>query len=218
MEEEGEILLLTCSRSESGVTVTLSDGEVLELAAESLPPAMPAAGERVSPAVLAELREAAARKEIARRVFRMLDRRLRTRADMRRKLIAAGYAAGPIDSVLDRFATEGLVSDRRFAEAWCRDTLMARPVGRRYLESRLIAKGVAPQTAREVAAAELDVETERELAHAAAARWWRRRSAGGEVGFEQIAKAARYLAGRGFPPALAREAAGAEAPQGGERR
>ena len=211
MCREDEILLLTCRRTDRSVTVSLSNGEILELAAGSLPAAMPAAGEPVSPAVLDLLRDASARKEIARLVFRMLDRRLRTKADMRRRLAEKGFAGGPIDQVLDRFAEEGLVSDRRFAEAWCRDTLRSRPVGRRYLESRLIGKGIDSELAREVAADILDPAAEIELAHAAARRWWRRRGGGG-VGFAEIAKASRYLAGRGFPLAVARKAAGAEAP------
>ena len=142
MTGDEEVRLLTCLPAENGVVVTLSDGSVLEVAEVSLPDGMPAAGELVSPAVLLELREAAARKEIARRVFRMIDRRMHTRADLRRKLNRAGYDRGPIDRVLDGFVEQGLVSDRAYAEAWCRDTLADRPVGGRYMVAKLAAKGV----------------------------------------------------------------------------
>ncbi len=158
------------------------------------------------------LRAGAARKEIARRVFRLLDRRLYTRAGLRAKLRDAGFASEPVDAVLDRFAAEGLVSDRHYAEAYCRDTLRQRPVGRRYLVSRLRGRGVDGALARDVAAAVLP--DERPVADAAARRWWARR--GGPTDASAVAAAVRYLIGRGFPAGAANAAARAAAPPRGD--
>jgi SOS response regulatory protein OraA/RecX len=60
------------------------------------------------------------------------------------------------------------------------------------------------------AAAELSVDDEAQAAHAAAARRWRRER---ELDARAEARVARFLASRGFPPRLCREAARAAKPQ-----
>ncbi len=192
--------LVSVDKIGNGVRLSLSDGEILELAAESLPPALPAQGEVLSPALLEDLREAAARKNIARRVFKLLDRRLRTSRMMRRKLLEEGYSAEAVDAVLDRFEAEGIHSDRHFAEAWCRDTLRARPVGRRYLENKLRQQGVNADLAAAVVGEQLDPEDELGRCRAAAVKWWRRQR--GLADTRTLARGVRYLLGRGFSPAL----------------
>lgn len=203
--------LVSVEETGRDVRLVLSDGTTLELAAESLPPALPAPGEALPSDVLAELREAAERKRVARRVFALLDRRLQTRRRLQRKLLDEGYAAGPVDTVLDRFEAEGIHSDRRFAEAWCRDTLRARPVGRRYLEAKLREQGVDAGLAADTAAASLTPEAERRAGHAAALKWWRRQR--GAVDVKALSRGQRYLMGRGFPAAVAAEAVRTAAPQ-----
>ncbi len=201
MTAAGGPTLLSVAETASGVRVTFSDGEILELAAESLPPAFPTPGETVSAELLVRLREAAERKSIARRLFTLLGRRLQTRSALRRKLLDEGFAAGPLDEVLDRFAAEGVHSDRLFAEAWCRDTVRLRPVGRRYLESKLRERGVAADLAATVAREIVSDEDERRQCRAAALKWWRRQR--GAADLRALSRGQRYLLGRGFPVALA---------------
>lgn len=208
-----EIRLISVDGADGDVRVALSDGETLELAAGSLPPALPEAGEVVPPGVLEALRDAAVRKRIARRVFRMLDRRLYPRVALRRKLLEAGFPPEPIETVLDRFAAEGLHSDRRYAEAWCRDALASRPVGRRYLVAKLAEKGIDRGLAAAVATELLPPAREAELARAAARAWWRRQR--GERDPRTLARGRRFLAGRGFPPAIAGDAVRDAAPGAG---
>ncbi|MBK7703481.1 MAG: RecX family transcriptional regulator [bacterium] len=205
-----DIRLLSLERGESEARLALSDGTVLELASASLPPDLPACGDVVPPALLAALHEAALRKRIARRLFRELDRRLRTRADLRVRLLAADFPPGPVDEVLDRFAETGIHSDRRFAEAWCRDALRAKPVGRRLLADRLARSGVPSDLARTVAAEQLPADDEAELARTAARSWWRRQR--GEADARALARGQRFLIGRGFPPGTAGDAVRATAP------
>jgi len=209
-DAEAGIRLLSLDRGDSEARLGLSDGSVLEVAASSLPPDLPACGEVLPPPLLDALREAAVRKQIARRLFRELDRRLRTRADLRARLLAAGFPPGPVDEVLDRFAETGVHSDRRFAEAWCRDALRARPVGRRLLADRLARSGVPPDLADAVAAEQLPAGDEPELARRAARAWWRRQR--GEVDARALARGQRFLIGRGFPPGTAGDAVRATAP------
>lgn len=214
MDGTGDKRLVSCDEIEGGVRVVLDDGETLELAADSLPPALPVPGEVVVAEILAELRDAAWRKRAARRIFRMLDRRLSTRRSIERKLAEKGYPSGPVRDVLDRFEAAGLHSDRRYAEAWCRDTLLSRPVGRRFLVDRLCGKGVARGVAEAVAAEVLDAETEWENALKAAHTWWRKQSGGADL--RNLSRGQRFLAGRGFPPAVSGRAVREAAPAQGE--
>jgi len=202
--------LISVDEIEHGVRLNLSDGETLELAAESLPPALPVAGEVVPPALLDDLREAAARKRIARRLFTLLGRRLHTRRTLSRKLREEGYPATAIDAVLERFAAEGIHSDRRFAEAWCRDTLRARPVGRRYLENKLRQQGVDADLAALVVGEQVDPEDDRQRCRQAAAKWWRRQR--GAADLRALSRGQRFLRGRGFSPALSNQVIRATAP------
>jgi regulatory protein len=186
------------------VTIRLDDGEVLEVAPDAVPPDMPAVGGSVSSPLLASLRAAAARKLVARRLFALLDRRLLSRAQLRRKLLDADHPPEAVDAVLDQAAAAGLHADRDVAAAYCRDTLRAKAVGARWLEGKLRDRGIDGQLAREVVREYLDPDTERQLAEAAAARRWRR-----ERGRDRLALARvqRFLGSRGFSAALCRSAA-----------
>jgi len=200
--DAGESLaLLAVDEIEGGVRVTLSDGEILELAADSLPPALPAPGEVLPPPTLALLRDAAARKRIARRLFALLARRLQPRRALRRKLLEEGFHADVLETVLDRFTEEGVHSDRLYAEAWCRDTVRLRPVGRRYLEGKLRERGVASDLAAAVARETLPDADEQRLCRAAARKWWRRQP--GAADRRALSRGERYLMGRGFPISVA---------------
>jgi len=225
---EPEPLLLDCSRGEGVVTLTLSGGERLELAPDALPADLPAAGQPIGSDLLARLRLAAQRKAIARRVFALLDRRLWTEARLRARLAADGFEPDAVAAVLAQFAAEGLVSDRRYADAYCRDTLARKTVGRLWLLARLEAQGVPAGVAAEAVGAALPAERERASAEAAARERWGRAGSGGsgprgrETGglrgrgagpAAARARVARFLVSRGFAPALARLAAAATAPR-----
>lgn len=205
MDAASATTLVSLEGDDRNVRVVLSDGSELELAAESLPPALPVPGEALSPAVEAALRRAAARKTAAKLMFQLLDRRLRTRRDLQRKLEERGCDAEAASEVLDRFEAQGLHSDRHFAEAWCRDTVRGKAVGRRFLEAKLREKGVAGPLAAAVAAETLSEEEEQEAARRAAAAWWRR-GRGAPDDPRTLAKGVRFLVGRGFPPGTAQAA------------
>lgn len=204
--------ILAAVEFEPGAAILrLDDGETLEIAPDALPPGLPAVGGSLTEPQLAALRAAAARKQVARRLLAMLDRRLDSRARLRDKLCAQGFAAAAVDDVLDQAAAQGLHSDRLVAAAYCRDTLRGRAVGRRWLQARLGALGVPADLAAAVAAQELPPERERELAAAAAAARWRRER-GRDL--RALARVQRFLASRGFAPQLAAEAARRQQPGG----
>jgi regulatory protein len=144
------------------------------------------------------------RQQAAKRFFELLDRRLLPLARIREKLLAEGLPAEVIESVLAEAVAKGIHSDLQFARAWCRETLRRQPSGRRYLESNLRQKGIEAAVAAAAAAAELSPDDEAAAAHDAAAKRWRRER---ETDARAEARVARFLASRGFPPRLCREAA-----------
>nr|MEE4267323.1 regulatory protein RecX [Candidatus Krumholzibacteria bacterium] len=208
-------VLADVRREQGTVFLTLDSGEVFELAPASVPAELPGIGESISSPLLAVIRLAAERKLAARALFSLLDRRLYPVARLREKMVAKGYSEEAVEGVIDQMQQQGLFSDRHFAEAYCRDCLRGKAVGRRYLQQKLREKKVAPEVAQSVPAEILDQETERELAvQAAQARWKReRRSPRGQDLRKAEARVTRYLLGRGFPTGVAMNAARGEKPE-----
>jgi SOS response regulatory protein OraA/RecX len=187
------------------VFLALDDGITLEVVPEAVPESLPEPGEMITPELLADLRLAAERKLIARWVFTVLDRRLQPVARIRDKAAEKGYSRAGVDAVLEQMAASGLYSDRNFAEAYCRDCLASRAVGRRYLVSKLREKKVPALLAAQVAKEILDPETEEDLAEGAATVKWKRIKESGDR--KVLAKVVRFLQGRGFDAGTANRAA-----------
>ena len=200
-----EARLLDVRNQENSVILILDDGSSLELAAESVPPGLPETGEMVSAELLTELRFGAERKKVARMIFRMLDRRLHPVARIREKATEKGYSAAAVDAVLEQMAARGLYSDRKYAEAYCRDCLASRAVGRRYLIDKLRGKRVPSAVAVAVAGEVLDSDTEARLAARAAVTRWKRIRDPGDI--KSLAKVVRFLQSRGFDAGTANRVA-----------
>ena len=66
---DGLRLLMDSRQERDTVFLILDDGETLELAVSSVPKDMPEIGGSISSPLLAELRLAAQRKKVARRIF-----------------------------------------------------------------------------------------------------------------------------------------------------
>ncbi len=202
--EPGRQRTLVRVREEPGaVILELDGGETLTIAPDAVPAGLPGPGGSLSSPLVASLHEAAARKQAARRLLELLDRRRWTTARLRRKLLEEDLPPPAVDAVLARAEAQGLHSDRQYAEAFCRDTLRRKAVGRAWLESRLREKGVDAGLAADCAAMALPSAAEEELAVAAATARWRR-----ERGRDRRteARVLRFLASRGFAPGLCRDA------------
>ncbi len=206
VEEPVELIAV---REDSGAFIlVLSTGEELEVATTSMPADLPELGVALAPRMLTQLREAAERKIIARRLFSLLDRRQQPRAKLIAKLEEKGHDPDAVAGVLDRMQEQGIHSDRAYAEAWCRDCLLQRAVGRRYLVDKLRIQRVDVEIARAAADAVLDSVREQQLAFEAAARRWRRTRlpsdpADHDGRRKAEAKVIRFLQGRGFSTGLA---------------
>ena len=208
----GEARLVHVREESGSVFLALDDGSTLELAPESVPTGLPPAGEIIPPALLADIWLAAERKQVARLVFALLDRRLLPVAGIRDKAVEKGYSKEAVEAVLEQLASRGLYSDRHFAEAYCRDCLASRAVGRRYLVDKLRSKRVPAALAAEVASEILDADTEEALAERAAATRWKRMKVTGNL--KALATVVRFLLGRGFDPGVSNRVARKTEPPG----
>lgn len=132
------------------------------------------------------------------RALRLLARREYSRADLERKLDLAGYAAGDIAALLDRFEERGWLSDRRFAESWVADHRAKS--GSVKLACELRQHGVADAIIEAVLDGARDSELER------AQRVWRKKFAAPPADAAERARQIRFLQGRGFPLDIVRRA------------
>lgn len=131
------------------------------------------------------------------RALGLLARREHSRRELRRKLAIGGHDETEVDAALDRLSGSGLQSDERFAEVLVRSR---------------IAQGHGPlRILAELRLHGLD-DTQADLALDAAEPDWpalaldlcRRRFRGPAADQAERARRARFLAGRGFPPAITR--------------
>ncbi len=210
----GSARLLAVRREGETVRLEIAGGTVYELAASSVPPDLPLPGGELSAEQHRAVALAAERKRAARRLFSLLDRKLQPVARLRSRLLDEGYLPEAVTFVIDAMHEQGVHSDQRFADAWCRDYLLSRAVGRRYLENKLRATGISADLARQASLDALDTRTEDELAMRAAVSAWRR-VRGNEQ--KDLAKVVRSLVSRGFPPALASRVARQARPAPGPR-
>ncbi|WP_338113786.1 regulatory protein RecX [Paenibacillus aquistagni] len=135
--------------------------------------------------------------------LKYLQRKPRTRVELFRYLSQKGYEAEIIENVLDQLEQEWLVNDASYAEAWLSQRVFRHHKGRRLVQQELKQKGV--HAAHIVKALEgLDPEEELESAIAAARKKWRQTS--GEH-YLRKQKVAAFLARRGYPNGIARQAA-----------
>jgi regulatory protein len=106
------------------------------------------------------LEAAAGALEAEKRACSLLARAEQHRAGLERKLAARDVSRWCARVVLDRLEAEGLLSDRRFAEAWIRQRMRGRAEGPRSLAAALSARGVDANAVR-MAIAEILEESAR---------------------------------------------------------
>lgn len=129
--------------------------------------------------------------------------RPRTRRELERRLLAAGFDRMEVDDVLARLERVGLVDDRAFAEQFAEHQLSNRLAGRRAVTGGLLAKGVSPEIVAGLAGDDGADEDERaeELATMKAVRM------SGVEPARAFARLTSLLLRRGYAPDVARRAA-----------
>ncbi len=73
---------------------------------------------------------------------RFLEARARSVAEVRRRLVGAGYRADLVDGAIARLLELGVLDDDAFARAWIESRDRARPRGERAMRQELALKGV----------------------------------------------------------------------------
>jgi regulatory protein len=127
------------------------------------------------------------------RALALLARREHTRAELARKLQAAGFDAGDVQPLLDEFEAKNWLSDRRFAESWVADHRAKS--GRVKLAYELRQHGVPDAVIDEVLGGEEDGELERARAV------WQKKFGTPPANAAERARQMRFLQSRGFAPA-----------------
>jgi regulatory protein len=83
---------------------------------------------------------------------RLLEARARSVAEVRRRLVGAGYQRVLVEGVVARLVELGMLDDEAFARAWVASRDRARPRGERALRDELRVKGIAPELIAQVLA------------------------------------------------------------------
>ncbi len=131
------------------------------------------------------------------RAIALLARREHTRAELARKLQAAGFDASGVQPLLDELEAKNWLSDRRFAESWVADHRAKS--GRVKLAYELRQHGVPDAVIDEVLGSEEDGELER--AHAV----WQKKFGTPPTNAAEKMKQMRFLQGRGFASDVIRQ-------------
>lgn len=141
------------------------------------------------------------RRDMHDRALGLLAVRQRSRVELHRRLLAAGFGADEVEAELDRLHAVGLVDDVAFAEALAGHAAGTRGESRRAIARRLTAAGVPPDVADQVLSRFVpDDEGERALA-LAASRVNRLKGLPPDKAFSRLSG---LLARRGYAPDVAR--------------
>jgi len=143
------------------------------------------------------------RKDIHERALGLLAVRQRTRRELERRLVHAGFDRGEVDAELQRLEVVGLVDDQAFAAAVVESRIGRRGESRRAVAGRLAAAGV-DRSAVELALEDAPGDDDSVAERVAAERAGRLRGLDPQVAYQRLSG---FLARRGFAPDVARHAA-----------
>ena len=146
-----------------------------------------------------------------RRALDLLARREHSRAELVRKLVRSGHERPEAERTVEALASQGLVSDARFAEAFIRSHV-ERGSGPLRIRRDLEARGIEAPAVERL----LDPDGEAWESRARAART-KRFGEARPAGAREAARQARFLAGRGFTRRQVRRALEGCEPAEGER-
>jgi regulatory protein len=154
------------------------------------------AGAEIDAETLLQIEQAAMRHEARTVAWRLLQRRLRSRAEVERALRRRNIPPDAVIAVVTELRRDGWIDDARFARSWVQDRLALRPCGPRRLRAELRARGVSTDLAEEAITTLLPRAIEDDVAmNQARARLARLRRVPPEVARRRLAS---WLQRRGF--------------------
>jgi regulatory protein len=142
-------------------------------------------------------------KDCHERALGLLAVRQRSRRELERRLLRAGFEAEEVGDELERLERVGLIDDEAFARALAEHAVGRRKEARRVVAGRLAAAGVAPDTAAGVLEA-IAIDEETQANELALERASRLAGLPAEKAFERLAG---LLMRRGYASEVARRSA-----------
>ncbi len=130
--------------------------------------------------------------------MRLLAVRQRSVFELRGRLLDKGFEKAAVDAVVEKLLAAGYLNDEAFARALAASRAANKAWGPARIASDLAKRGISRETVKE--AVSFACPAEDELAKAAFERWKKRNK--GETGREEMKKAFRHLAARGFSPSV----------------
>lgn len=82
--------------------------------------------------------------------FRLLSFRMRSKEEMRGRLIKKGYAGTEINEVLEKLERLNYLNDTEFARLWVKNRVESKPSGSALMRRELKQKGIAPDIIKDV--------------------------------------------------------------------
>ena len=143
------------------------------------------------------------RKDVHERALGLLAVRQRSRRELERRLVQAGFEAQEVDEELDRLERVGLIDDEAFARAVVESRTGSRGESSRVVSMHLTRAGVSPELAR-AALGETVEDDEARATRLAATKARRLAGLDPNVAFQRLYG---FLARRGYAPDVARGAA-----------
>ena len=146
----------------------------------------------------------AKRRGVHERALGLLAVRQRSRTELQRRLVGAGFGADEVAAELRRLEDVGLIDDLAFARAVVEHSVVRRREGRRAVARRLATAGVSPALTDQVlgdVAAEDDDDRALSLAGSRIGRL------SGLPPDRAFSRLAGFLVRRGYAPEVARRAA-----------
>ncbi len=161
------------------VRIHLDRGDPFEVFLEALERSRLGVGDSLPPNHRHHLLNEDADIQVREAALSLLSWRARTRAELRRRLLAKGFRPARVDACLERLRKKGFLDDSAVSAAFVRDRLRHRPRGRARLSAELRGKGVDPAVAQRVVERVLSEEglTDAALARRVAAGWLARQGA-----------------------------------------
>jgi len=144
------------------------------------------------------------RRDVHERALGLLAVRQRSRAELQRRLLGAGFGAQEVAAELSRLEQVGLIDDRAFARAVVEHAVRSRGEGRRAVARRLFAAGVDRTIADQVVGEMIQNDEAERALELAVSRAGRLGALPPEKAFGRLSG---LLARRGYPPEVARWAA-----------
>jgi regulatory protein len=102
-------------------------------------------GDAIEQRVIEKLRALESFEAARDKALRLISHRLRSRQEIRTRLMHKEFDPGVIDEVVARLSESGVLDDERFAKAFVHDLIMRKSVGRSLLRRELILKGIAKE-------------------------------------------------------------------------